>query len=514
MQIKMACLYCLFLAIILTGCTDPADDYDGVEATVVDFTKFFTGWNDENTERIPDEPNLFVRDNLPSRVDLTPFLPPIGDQGPYGTCVAWACGYYQRTAMWAIRNNYPTASLADPGRHFSPKDLFWSIPNSQKGNNCNGTWFEFALSSMQNRGVATMATVPYGSLGDCSNSPLSNWTNEATTYKIQFFRELGNSVDGIKTKLAEKRPVVFGARLRESFYNWRGTAVKDAGDFFGDEIGGHAMIIVGYDDAKGAFRIANSWGSVWGDDGFAWVDYNLMTGADFRANFFVAYDSPTVNPVNPPVTNGINIAANRLQDTDDGSSTDPLFRTLVYDVKNTASQSILAAKDWDVLYVYVNAYNINDYGYLVHHYITNDYNGGVSGNYANGLGNANRWFNLNLGNGQSLGSALGSGSISQTYQMPALNGEYYLFVIADPYQVLGEEFTYDNSYYRLSASGGPIRFVDGIAQNLQESGSITGRVATRSYHTAVNDTYPNAYRPEEIMPFIRYRCIQDQLEIK
>lgn len=501
--------YALLLVgfLMLTACTKP--EYDEVNATVVDFTKFFTGWNDEDTERIPDEPDLFIPDNLPSRVDLTPFLPPIGDQGPHGTCVAWACGYYQRTAMWAIRNNYPTASLADPSRHFSPKDLFWSIPNSQKGGNCNGTWFEYALSNMQSRGLATMATVPYLSLGDCSSSPLPGWTNEAAGYKIQFFREVGRSVTAIKAKLAEKRPVVFGAQLRSSFYDWLGPAVKNASDFSGEELGGHAMIIVGYDDAKGAFRIANSWGSVWGDNGFAWVDYSLMTGNDFRANFFVAYDKPAVTPVNPPVTNGVNIATNRLQDADDAGNTDPLFRTLSYDVSNTASQTILSSKDWDVLYVYVNATNINDYGYLVHHYITNDYTSGVSGNYANGLGNANRWFNLNLGSGQSLGTSFGSGTINQTYQMPALNGEYYLFMIADPYQVLGEEFTHDNSHYRLSSTGGPIRFVNGIAQNLQDESMVVGRATPK--HTAVNDTYPNAYRPEEIMPFIRYRLQQDRL---
>ncbi|MDP4181870.1 MAG: Ig-like domain-containing protein, partial [Bacillota bacterium] len=55
--------------------------------------------------------------------------------------------------------------------------------------------------------------------------------------------------------------------------------------------GGHAMTIVGYDDniwvdlnnnnvvdsgEKGAFRIANSWGTYWKDGGFTWCSYNAV----------------------------------------------------------------------------------------------------------------------------------------------------------------------------------------------------------------------------------------------
>jgi hypothetical protein len=46
--------------------------------------------------------------------------------------------------------------------------------------------------------------------------------------------------------------------------------------------GGHAIVLVGYDDTKrvgsdlGAFRIANSWGATWGDHGFGWLGYRFF----------------------------------------------------------------------------------------------------------------------------------------------------------------------------------------------------------------------------------------------
>jgi len=50
--------------------------------------------------------------------------------------------------------------------------------------------------------------------------------------------------------------------------------------------GGHAQCVVGYDDKKygGAFLIMNSWGSSWGNNGFAWVRY-----PDFRRFVREAY---------------------------------------------------------------------------------------------------------------------------------------------------------------------------------------------------------------------------------
>src|SRR4051794_14554322 len=59
------------------------------------------GWNgQENLDEVPTTVNFgFGEGNLQTSVDLTSKFPPIGDQGQYGTCVAWAVAYNLKTAL-------------------------------------------------------------------------------------------------------------------------------------------------------------------------------------------------------------------------------------------------------------------------------------------------------------------------------------------------------------------------------------------------------------------------------
>lgn len=53
---------------------------------------------------------------------------------------------------------------------------------------------------------------------------------------------------------------------------------------------GHAIFICGYDDDQAAFRIKNSWGTSWGDKGFAWLPYDYRVKHGNAAyNISVAY---------------------------------------------------------------------------------------------------------------------------------------------------------------------------------------------------------------------------------
>lgn len=271
------------IAAVLFSCSkephqSPIDDNPGdpTDSTA----QYSTGWlGTDNPDSVPASLSTFGNGTLPSSYDLSPYLPPIGDQGLYGTCVAWSSAYYTKTATEAIAMNRTSAQLASTGYQMSPKDLFTAISDFEKKPGCDGTLFESALNVLQTRGVATLQTVPYTNLNVCSAGGVQpSWSADAGQHKILYYRTLANvDILTIKQQIANKILVMFGANLYENFYHFPANQVYSY--FAGKFVGGHALTIVGYDDNKGtngAFKIVNSWGANWCDKGFIWVDYQFF----------------------------------------------------------------------------------------------------------------------------------------------------------------------------------------------------------------------------------------------
>ncbi len=52
------------------------------------------------------------------------------------------------------------------------------------------------------------------------------------------------------------------------------------------EIGGHAVMAVGYNDASGSFIVRNSWGPAWGDHGYFTMPYAYLADNDLSDDFW------------------------------------------------------------------------------------------------------------------------------------------------------------------------------------------------------------------------------------
>jgi C1A family cysteine protease len=49
------------------------------------------------------------------------------------------------------------------------------------------------------------------------------------------------------------------------------------------------MVIVGYDDSKNAWRVMNSWGASWCENGYGWIDYNFFPQTGSAWTFVMNY---------------------------------------------------------------------------------------------------------------------------------------------------------------------------------------------------------------------------------
>jgi C1A family cysteine protease len=88
--------------------------------------------------------------------------------------------------------------------------------------------------------------------------------------------------------LASGYPFVFGFTVYESFES---EAVASTGvvpmPASGERtVGDHAVVAVGYDDAKRNFIVRNSWGSDWGDKGYFYMPYEYLMASDYADDFW------------------------------------------------------------------------------------------------------------------------------------------------------------------------------------------------------------------------------------
>ena len=215
-------------------------------------------------ERRLDKPNhlqLLAREHL--RALLPPaFSIPVPfdtyDQGPIGSCTANAlCA--------AFRLQSPSTQPL-----YTPSRLFLYYAEREKNNTIGleGAYLDDGYYVMQHSGICNEPTWPYNVAKVDTKPPATAYT-EAKRYHISGWGVVDktNLVNNIKQVLVGGRPIVFGILVYSSFESKQveQTGIVPLPDRKTEELlGGHALCMVGYDDAKSAFLVLNSWGPTWG----------------------------------------------------------------------------------------------------------------------------------------------------------------------------------------------------------------------------------------------------------
>ncbi|HKK99918.1 MAG TPA: C1 family peptidase [Desulfotignum sp.] len=208
-----------------------------------------------------------VPPSQPLSVDLSSNFPAPGDQGRQGSCVGWATAYALKSYHEKLEMGW---SLNTADHLFSPAFVY----NQINGGQDQGSYIFHALDLAVNQGVATLRRMPYSDT-DFMTQPSAAAVAEASGYKAAEWYRI-NDTSQIKAALVNRNPVVAGIKTYQQLMDLYGPdAVYNTAS--GQNLGGHAVTIVGYDDTRygGAFKVVNSWGRSWGDDGYFWMPYNF-----------------------------------------------------------------------------------------------------------------------------------------------------------------------------------------------------------------------------------------------
>lgn len=277
--------------------------------------------------------------SLPSSVDISVDLPPPGDQERQPSCVGWAVAYALKSFQERTERGWPLTN----NRHIMSPAYVYNQVKLPGG----GAFFVDAFSLLLNEGVSSWASMPYNSRDD-RTQPSAAARTEAADYKIadwgsvlrtthaQFVRE-------VKRHLVAQQPVVIGIPVKADFYSIGEDGNEIYDDTSGPTFGGHAIVIVGYDDARSAFKIINSWGTDWGLGGYGWIDYAASDSLIWEA--YVTKDARAdVTPATPVAASNPNPdnAATAVE-TDTQLSWTKNDRTTSFDVYIGTDRNLSAA---------------------------------------------------------------------------------------------------------------------------------------------------------------------------
>lgn len=243
------------------------------------------------------EKMLISAESLPRSVNLCDQLPPVGNQGSQGSCVAWAIGYYYKSFQEGKEHNW---DFSDESQICSPAFIYNQINGGEDG----GSVPSDALLLLTREGCDNLKDMPYND-SDYLTLPTKeqyinafNWKakdfyfffyEDNDPYTGERYHSLSNTViDELKSHLANGDVFVMSIPVYTSFfyldennYFFNGPADNDKYE------GGHAIVICGYDDdagnGTGGFILRNSWGTNWGKDGEAYLSYDFVKNYAFEA---------------------------------------------------------------------------------------------------------------------------------------------------------------------------------------------------------------------------------------
>jgi hypothetical protein len=219
---------------------------------------------------------------------------PVAMQGKLGSCAAFA-----NMATAAILNSrfHPAPSNDLPSAAF----LYARQLQAGRGTCSEGSMIEAGLDTLVREGAPTETDLPYDD-STCAVNPPNPDGAEFRIGSWAYLQPFDRA--RVKKALAADLVLPFGTTLPSNFGTFKGpqalSPFRSAPTPDGGPHGsGHAMVIVGYDDRRHAYRVLNSWGTDWGDRGYIWWDYDDL---ESRERFIVLVPLPLPAPMDlgPP----------------------------------------------------------------------------------------------------------------------------------------------------------------------------------------------------------------------
>jgi C1A family cysteine protease len=215
---------------------------------------------------------------LPTKVDLSAGSSPVEDQGQLGSCTANALvgnlEFLERKA------GHKVVDLSRLFIYYNERAMEGTIGEDA------GAMIRDGVKSLVKQGVCTEKLWPYNIAKFTQKPPPACFKTASDHQVTSYHRILG--LQQMKRCLAEGYPFVFGFSVYDGFES---AAVAKTGKLnlpkAGEQqLGGHAVCAVGYNDSTKRMLVRNSWGADWGLKGYFTMPYDYIANNNLADDFW------------------------------------------------------------------------------------------------------------------------------------------------------------------------------------------------------------------------------------
>jgi len=237
-------------------------------------------------DRLPPNKFLFVKKipmkaTLPVIIDLSinPRMPPVYDQGDLGSCTANAL-----VAAFAFVHKPSTFTGSRLFLYFNERMVENDIDND------SGATLYSGVECLKKYGVCPESRYPY-IISRFTKPPPALVYKEALKHKLIKAENLPSDLISMKNALASGFPFVVGIAIYSEFESdlVASTGMVPMPKANSRPLGGHAVLVVGYDDRTKLFKVRNSWGRGWGikGSGYFFLPYAYLDDPSLSSDLWV-----------------------------------------------------------------------------------------------------------------------------------------------------------------------------------------------------------------------------------
>lgn len=251
------------------------------------------GWKPD----LPDARDLMfaapkpVTDNLPSSTDLRSGCPPVYNQGQIGSCTAnaIAAAFEFELLKQGLQDFMPSRLFI----YYNERKIEGSVSTD------SGAQIRDGVMSIHKQGVCSESEWPYDPTAagpsniwppgsPAGEQPPAALYTDALKNRAITYQRIVQQEEIMKGCLAQGYPFVAGFTVYASFES---AAVAKTGIVpmpkpSEQVMGGHAVLVVGYDDSQSAWLVRNSWGPDWGIGGYFWMPYQYFENRQLSSDFW------------------------------------------------------------------------------------------------------------------------------------------------------------------------------------------------------------------------------------